>query len=536
MKQKAILTLVLLYLSTTIYPQSFFRSVADIDSFAYVTMDSKILVLKRDLSNNLVFKNSVPFLSNHKPDKYNSSIIINNYLIATSLDSVVLFSILDRDTPVELFRLWADSLNLVEKFGNYLLLFTGYQPTKSTLIKIENDSLKTVKSFVGGYHFWWGAGSFLSTYDYANNYAYSFPHFYKKLSDSVEIYKYNEGINEINKIGKILPINDFEKINLIVANATNVFVYQYRPRYEPPFGFISTEYKYTKFGDSLINPAHFGSFSCAIPAIEFWGINAQFGRIKYPEQAVINLYNVNNNLQYNYNISQEFPSNYLMIKNSIYRIGQNGFWYLHDINANNLTFVEFVLLAIPQTPLLIYPINNQQVYPDTVTLQWHTSSPNITSYTVNVSKDSLFTNMIDTTIADTTFTLVDLELDQKYYWRVRAKNILGWSNYSNSESFTATTTGIKEEIKNKINFLLNQNYPNPFNPSTIISYSIPQNSFVTLKVYDVLGNEVSTLVNETKSAGRYDVRFDASGLSNGVYFYTIKADNFNSTKKMIFMK
>ena len=75
MKQKAILTLVLLYLSTTIYPQSFFRSVADIDSFAYVTMDSKILVLKRDLSNNLVFKNSVPFLSNHKPDKYNSCLL-----------------------------------------------------------------------------------------------------------------------------------------------------------------------------------------------------------------------------------------------------------------------------------------------------------------------------------------------------------------------------------------------------------------------------------------------------------------------------
>jgi len=65
---------------------------------------------------------------------------------------------------------------------------------------------------------------------------------------------------------------------------------------------------------------------------------------------------------------------------------------------------------------------------------------------------------------------------------------------------------------------------------------LPQNSFVTLKVYDVLGNEVTTLVNETKSAGKYDVRFDASNLSNGVYLYTLQADNFTSTKKMILIK
>jgi hypothetical protein len=86
------------------------------------------------------------------------------------------------------------------------------------------------------------------------------------------------------------------------------------------------------------------------------------------------------------------------------------------------------------------------------------------------------------------------------------------------------------------NFKLAQNYPNPFNPSTMISYSIPQSSFVTLKVYDIIGNEVATLVNETKSAGKYDVRFDASNLSNGVYLYSIKTDNFTSTKKMILMK
>jgi hypothetical protein len=86
------------------------------------------------------------------------------------------------------------------------------------------------------------------------------------------------------------------------------------------------------------------------------------------------------------------------------------------------------------------------------------------------------------------------------------------------------------------NFKLDQNYPNPFNPSTVISYSLPQNSFVTLKVYDIIGNEVATLVNETKSAGKYDVSFEASNLSNGVYLYSIKTNNFTSTKKMILMK
>jgi len=85
-------------------------------------------------------------------------------------------------------------------------------------------------------------------------------------------------------------------------------------------------------------------------------------------------------------------------------------------------------------------------------------------------------------------------------------------------------------------FILDQNYPNPFNPSTMISYSIPQSSFVTLKVYDIVGNEVATLVNETKSAGKYDISFDASNLSNGVYLYSIKTNNFTSTKKMILMK
>lgn len=85
-------------------------------------------------------------------------------------------------------------------------------------------------------------------------------------------------------------------------------------------------------------------------------------------------------------------------------------------------------------------------------------------------------------------------------------------------------------------YLLSQNYPNPFNPSTTIKYSVPTAQLVTLKVYNLLGQEVATLVNEMQNAGNYIAKFDASSLSSGIYFYTLKAGNFTSTKKMILMK
>ena len=95
---------------------------------------------------------------------------------------------------------------------------------------------------------------------------------------------------------------------------------------------------------------------------------------------------------------------------------------------------------------------------------------------------------------------------------------------------------ITADLTSPTAYSLEQNYPNPFNPSTNISYSIPNSSFVTLKVYDILGNEVAALVNQTQAAGKHTVSFDAGNLSNGVYLYSIKADNFTNIKKMILMK
>jgi photosystem II stability/assembly factor-like uncharacterized protein len=85
-------------------------------------------------------------------------------------------------------------------------------------------------------------------------------------------------------------------------------------------------------------------------------------------------------------------------------------------------------------------------------------------------------------------------------------------------------------------FYLNQNYPNPFNPTTIINYSIPKASFVTIKVYDILGREITTLVNEQKSPGNYNVQFNASRFSSGVYFYRMQAGDFVQTKKLVLLK
>jgi len=114
-------------------------------------------------------------------------------------------------------------------------------------------------------------------------------------------------------------------------------------------------------------------------------------------------------------------------------------------------------------------------------------------------------------------------------------------------SFTTFKEDIVLDLESKIipkKIMLYQNYPNPFNPSTTINYQIPAYSLVTLKVYDVLGSEVVTLVNSEKSAGNYEIEFDASNLSSGVYFYQLKAANpstgsgqsFVETKKMVFMK
>lgn len=98
-------------------------------------------------------------------------------------------------------------------------------------------------------------------------------------------------------------------------------------------------------------------------------------------------------------------------------------------------------------------------------------------------------------------------------------------------------TGIKNYVTSTPNsFSLSQNYPNPFNPTTVIEYSVPSNSFVSVKVYDVLGKEVATLVNSEQHAGLHKLNFNAANLPSGIYFYKLQSGSFVKTNKMILLK
>jgi hypothetical protein len=122
-----------------------------------------------------------------------------------------------------------------------------------------------------------------------------------------------------------------------------------------------------------------------------------------------------------------------------------------------------------------------------------------------------------------------------YQYRLKQIDFDGSFEYSNI---------LEATVDAPVEFCLEQNYPNPFNPATKIKYSIAnvianevkKSQFVTLKIYDILGNEVATLVNEEKPAGTYEVEFDAIDLPSGIYFYQLKAGSFIETKKMVLLK
>lgn len=122
-------------------------------------------------------------------------------------------------------------------------------------------------------------------------------------------------------------------------------------------------------------------------------------------------------------------------------------------------------------------------------------------------------------------------LFQKASYRIACVIYTEWINAGGS------ATGIMDNRSiSPSDFKLYQNYPNPFNPGTIINYQLPMNNFVSLKIYNIVGQEIATLVNENQSAGSYKVNFDGKDLPSGIYFCRIQAGNYSAVKKMILLK
>ena len=130
----------------------------------------------------------------------------------------------------------------------------------------------------------------------------------------------------------------------------------------------------------------------------------------------------------------------------------------------------------------------------------------------------------------------ELEKGVTYYWRIRAGNESGYSDWSKSLSFTTVLPTDAGFADTPSLFELQQNYPNPFNPATLIPFSVPERSHVRVDVYNALGENVATLVNEVKEAGRYEIRFDATDLSSGIYLYRLQTPSFRESRQMLLVR
>jgi hypothetical protein len=191
---------------------------------------------------------------------------------------------------------------------------------------------------------------------------------------------------------------------------------------------------------------------------------------------------------------------------------------------------------VPSAPELISPANGVVGLSPTITFLWNAVST-ATSYRIKISSDSLFNTIVkDSIITSDSLTLTGFT-NAQYYWKVASINSGGTGIFSSVWKFTVNPNGIigiASDIPKE--FKLHNNYPNPFNPITKIKFEVPKNSIVKISIYDITGREMRILVNSNYIPGTYEVIFDASTLSSGIYFYRMQTNSFNSVKRMVLIK
>ncbi len=260
----------------------------------------------------------------------------------------------------------------------------------------------------------------------------------------------------------------------------------------------------------------------------------------------------------NPNFSYNLIVNKTIIMDTLYRLTgisglQTYYWRIRAKNIIGTTAFSSAYsftTGFPTVPNLLIPPHATTNVSTSPILIW--AKENVaTSYRFQLAHGSTIipsNTIIDTIVHnDTTIQLFNLHFNKLYYWRIRAINQFGSSDWSTVFGFkTEPLSDIEEEDLLNENFNLEQNFPNPFNPSTKIRFEIPapslnpfskaEGTFVSLKVYDMLGQLVTTLLNEEMGSGTYEVNFDGSDLPSGVYTFTLNAGEYSSTKKMVLLR
>jgi hypothetical protein len=224
-------------------------------------------------------------------------------------------------------------------------------------------------------------------------------------------------------------------------------------------------------------------------------------------------------------------------------INQRYFWRVSaregsGSGAFSPTWSFLTATPLPDPFVLLAPASGSVASGDSAKFLWHSTQPLVQFYDLEYAADSLFVfKIVDSTLTDTSKTVRGLITDTRYFWRVRAKNPGGWGSFTSSWSFRTSVTGVSNGTELPTEYSLDQNYPNPFNPSTTISFAMPSAGHVKLEVYNLLGEKVAVLLDETRAAGFHSVTFDARNalgmpLSSGVYLYRLET----STPQHLFVR
>ncbi|MBT3750837.1 MAG: T9SS type A sorting domain-containing protein, partial [Bacteroidetes bacterium] len=212
------------------------------------------------------------------------------------------------------------------------------------------------------------------------------------------------------------------------------------------------------------------------------------------------------------------------------------------------TFWTDLVPEAPEGFALLSPENDAAGLSDMPSFQWEIADDpdpmDYATYTLQIASDSSFSEVVfetNTTI-DVGHELTEaLPTDTEYWWRVIATDTDSLTTESETFIFTVGYVSIAEDIALPTEYMLDQNYPNPFNPSTTIRYGLPEETNVSLVIYDVRGQVVQTLESEHQSAGWYDVVWnghttDGHTISTGIYFARLVAGDYSQVIKMLYLK